>query len=112
MGNIYSDIKQYLGYEEPILSPVQLIETTNQINRQTLEKRLQLLEEQIDQDKDNIVTKDELKDYFEQLASKIDQNSDGIITHDELKSYVDEQLKTSKDEIEKWKSSYQTLHTK
>ena len=112
MGNIYSGIKQYLGYEEPILSPKQLIKTTNQINQKNLEERIQSLQEQMDQDRDNIVTKDELNEYFKQLASKIDQNSDGVITHEELESYVEEQIKSSKDEIEKWKSSYQTLHAK
>ncbi len=112
MGNIYSEIKQYLGYEEPILSPRQLIKTTNQINQKNLEGQIKTLQDQMDKDRDNIVTKDELNEYFKQLASKIDQNSDGVITHEELESYVEKQIKSSKDEIEKWKSSYQTLHTK
>jgi chromosome segregation ATPase len=112
MGNIYSDIKQYLGYEQPILNPDQLLTQTQEIRTQILENQIKNLHEKIDKNKDNIVTKDELKDYFDTLSLKIDKNSDGVITKDELEAYVNRQLSQSKDEIEQWKNAYNNLNEK
>jgi len=102
MGNIYSQI---IGYE-----PQSPQTTENKNQPQELETRLQQLEQLLDRDRNNIVTKDELHNYFSQLTDKIDKNSDGIITRSELEWYVNTQIKTGQEEVEKWKSSYETLH--
>lgn len=112
MGNVYSGIKNYIYGEEKIETPDQMVLNTNEIREKNLEERIRSLQDQLDQDRDNSVTKDELKEYFEKLSSKIDQNSDGVITHDELESYVETQLESSQGEIEKWKTAYENLHDK
>lgn len=112
MGTVYSGIKNYIYGEEEIESPNQMVTNTNEIHDKNLEEQIKTLQEQIDQDRDNSVTKDELKEYFEKLSSKIDQNSDGVITHDELKSYVETKLETSKEETELWKTAYENIHNK
>jgi len=102
-------IKQYLGYRDEIFT-TQLINSTDQIRNITLQEQIKLLQEQIDQDRDNKVSKTELEQYFDQLTNRIDKNTDGVITHDELESYVDEQLKLSNAEIDEWKTAYEKLY--
>ncbi len=106
MGNAYSEIANYLSGSDG--SDGSELSDTNS----DLASQLKSLQTQIDQDRNNIVTKDELNDFFVQLANKIDKNSDGIISKDELETYVDTQLKASRDEVEVWKKSYETLHDK
>lgn len=110
MGNTLTTIKQYLGYEDEIMTPHQITNSTNDIKRKTLEEQIELLQKQIDQDRDDKVSKAELREYFDQLTNKIDKNTDGVITHDELESYVNDQLSLSNSETEKWKIAYEKLH--
>ena len=110
MGNTVTTIKQYLGYEEEILTPEQVNTITNNTKQNTLEEQIKSLQLQIDQDRDNKVTKDELRVYFDQITDQVDKNTDGVITHDELESYVNTQMDLSNKETEKWKNAYEKLH--
>jgi len=75
-----------------------------------LEERVNKLQTFIDQNRDNIVTKDELNKYFKEISDKVDKNADGVITKKELESYVKTQGKEQENETEKWKASYEKLH--
>ena len=100
MGNLYS---YFISQNIPQGSP----EYTN--NDNSIEDRIKELEKQLDANRDNIVTRDELESYFNQLSNNIDKNSDGIITKKELEIYVNQQLQTTNAEIEKWKTAYENL---
>ena len=98
MGNIISNMKNYIiGNNED--------DTYNNQNKQeTIRHQIEIMKQQIDdldKNKDNIVTKDEMKIYFDSLTTKIDKNSDGKVTKDELKSYVTDNLM--------WKQEYDIL---
>ena len=112
MGNTVTIIKQYLGYEEEILTPEQVTDSINNTKQNTLEEQIKSLQLQIDQDRDNKVTKDELRLYFDQITDQVDKNTDGVITHDELENYVNAQMDLSNKETEKWKNAYEKLHEK
>ena len=112
MGNVYSGIKNYFYSSEEILTPDQIISHVDQIKQNTISDQIKTLQDQIDRNRNNIVTKDELKDYFEKISNKIDSNSDGVITRDELETYVKEQIKSSQAETERWKQAYEQLHKK
>lgn len=75
-----------------------------------LEERVNKLQALIDQNKDNVVTKDELNKYFKEISDKVDKNSDGVITREELESYVRNQTIEQENETEKWKAAYEKLH--
>ena len=81
----------------------------NNNNNKTIEDEIKSLKEQMDKDRNNQITKDELDQYFILLASAIDKNSDGKITKDELELYVTGKLGESNKEIEKWKQAYENL---
>lgn len=50
-----------------------------------------------------------LEERINKLQELIDQNNDNIVTKDELKQYVKKQI-NNKDETEKWKAAYEKLH--
>jgi len=109
MGNIFGlfrDVKE----DEENISPSSLYQSYIESQNKLLSQRIESLQKQIDVDKNNIVTKDELLKYFGQLSDKIDKNSDGVITQNELKSYVNQQLMVSQDEVVKWKNAYEKLY--
>lgn len=118
MGNIITNITEYLGYNQDNLSsenkthPTQptLEDQITQTKQQTLEDQIRSLQNQIDQDRDDKVTKEELRKYFNELTDKIDSNNDGVITQNELENYVNQQLELSKSETEQWKEAYQKLN--
>lgn len=112
MGNVYGTIKYYLGFDDNILTPKELSDQASEIKADMVEEEIKILKKELDRNRDNIVTKDELNHYFEILASRIDKNKDNVITHDELEIYVSEQLEKSKQEIEKWKTAYKQIHNR
>lgn len=94
---MWNTIKYYLGYDQ-----------TSQFQQQLQDKIIEL-QNQMDKDRNNIVTKDELSSYFMKL---MDNNNDGIITHSELESYVQNQINKQNNETEKWKLEYEKLREK
>lgn len=72
-----------------------------------IQTKVDLLEREMDKNKDNVVTKQELESYFNFLSDKIDNNNDGIISKSELKSYVSSQIGNKDAEIEKYKKMYE-----
>lgn len=76
-------------------------------NNSNLENEVSKLKTKIDDNNDNLVTKDELLTYFTKLTDKIDNNKDGIITQDELEAYVKTQMNDKDKEIEKYKKLYE-----
>lgn len=105
MGNT---ISHYLGWQDPE-SYSEVLGSTDNIHSENVNNQVNTLNTLLDADKDNFVTKAELKMYFEQLSSKIDANSDGIVSKEELEDYVENKLELSKEEVERWKNSYQVL---
>jgi len=114
MGNTLNGIKYYMGYnqEQPILNPNELNTQIESDRALRLEAEIESLRQQIDQNKDQIVTKEELNSYFDILTNKIDNNDDGKISQSELEQYVQSQLNQSNQEVEKWKQAYELLHEK
>ena len=96
MGNIITNMKNY------IIGNNDQKDQNNQNNN--LKRQMEIMKQQIDdldKNKDNIVTKDEMETYFNSLTTKIDKNSDGKVTKDELKSYIGNNLM--------WKEEYNNL---
>jgi chromosome segregation ATPase len=91
-GLIYSDVSK----------------SNNDMNN--MNEKLQSLQNQIDKNKDNVVTQEEFRAYLICLAEKVDQNRDGIVSQHELKQYLDNQLAEKDKEIEKWKQAFEQLH--
>ena len=68
-------------------------------SKKELNNKVQDMKAIIDNDKDDLVTKEELLEYFNKLADKIDSNKDGIITQNELKVYVKSQMNNKDNQI-------------
>ncbi len=73
-----------------------------------IREELAKLRNEMDANKDNQVTKEELVTYFAKLSDRIDQNNDGVISQKELDAYLSNQ----KEEIEHWKSQYDQINEK
>jgi len=73
------------------------------------QNKVEKIKTEIDENDDDLVTKEELRAYFEKLADKIDKNNDGIITNDELEQYVNNKLSDREKEVEKYKTMYDEL---
>ncbi len=83
--------------------------TVSWIYTNNLEDQMKSLQEQLDQNKDNQVTKEEFEEYLSSLSDRVDRNSDGIISKTEIEFYVSEQLQLSLEETKKWKNAYEKL---
>lgn len=73
------------------------------------DERIKQLEQKIDTNNDNIVTKSELDHYFKMMSDKIDKNGDGVVSKTELELYVNSKLNNNS-ETEKWKQAYEKLY--
>ena len=108
MGNITSSITYYLGWQD-VESYSDVLAQTQVLHQDNLTNTTNNMYNNIDINQDQYVTKAEMEQYFKSLTDKLDQDKDGIVSKEELEDYVKEQISITQEEVEKWRSAYNTI---